>query len=155
MHSSRELLDRLGRLAWLLDSAFLLPGTRFRFGLDALLGLIPGLGDALGVLVSSYIIREAARAGAPTSVLMRMALNVAVEGLFGLIPVAGDIFDAAWKANQRNVALLEAVVENPRRAARSSTVVVGLALIGLVLLLALIAFLGFFVMRAVWQALTG
>ncbi|MGZ8156941.1 MAG: DUF4112 domain-containing protein [Burkholderiales bacterium] len=155
MHSSRELLDRLGRLAWLLDSAFLLPGTRFRFGLDALLGLIPGLGDALGVLVSSYIIREAARAGAPTSVLMRMALNVAVEGLFGLIPVAGDIFDAAWKANQRNVALLEAVVENPRRAARSSSVVVGLVLIGLVLLLALIAFLGFFVMRAVWQALTG
>ncbi|MGZ8231451.1 MAG: DUF4112 domain-containing protein [Burkholderiales bacterium] len=155
MHSSRELLDRLGRLAWLLDSAFLLPGTRFRFGLDALVGLIPGLGDALGVLVSSYIIREAARAGAPTSVLMRMALNVAVEGLFGLIPVAGDIFDAAWKANQRNVALLEAVVENPRRAARSSSVVVGLVLIGLVLLLALIAFLGFFVMRAVWQALTG
>jgi len=155
VHSSRELLDRLGRLAWLLDSAFLLPGTRFRFGLDALLGLIPGLGDALGVLVSSYIIREAARAGAPTSVLMRMVLNVAVEGLFGLIPIAGDIFDAAWKANQRNVALLEAVVENPRRAARSSSVVVGLVLIGLVLLLALIAFLGFFVMRAVWQALTG
>lgn len=155
MHSSRELLDRLGRLAWLLDSAFLLPGTRFRFGLDALLGLIPGLGDALGVLVSSYIIREAARAGAPTSVLMRMALNVAVEGVFGLVPVAGDIFDAAWKANQRNVALLEAVVENPRRAARSSSVVVGLVLIGLVLLLALIALLGFFVMRAVWQALAG
>jgi hypothetical protein len=155
VHSSRELLDRLGRLAWLLDSAFLLPGTRFRFGLDALLGLIPGLGDALGVLVSSYIIREAAHAGAPTSVLMRMALNVAVEGVFGLVPVAGDIFDAAWKANQRNVALLEAVVENPRRAARSSSVVVGLVLTGLVLLLALTAFLGFFVMRAVWQALTG
>jgi hypothetical protein len=153
VHYSRELLDRLGRLAWLLDSAFLLPGTRFRFGLDALIGLIPGLGDALGVLISSYIIREAARAGAPTSVLMRMALNVAVEGVFGLIPVAGDIFDAAWKANQRNVALLEAVVENPRRAARSSRMVVGLVLTALVLLLAAVALLGFVVMRAVWQAL--
>jgi hypothetical protein len=153
VHYSRELLDRLGRLAWLLDSAFLLPGTRFRFGLDALIGLIPGLGDAVGVLISSYIIREAARAGAPTSVLMRMALNVAVEGVFGLIPVAGDIFDAAWKANQRNVALLEAVVENPRRAARSSRMVVGLVLTALVLLLAAVALLGFVVMRAVWQAL--
>jgi hypothetical protein len=152
---SRELLYRLGRLAWLLDSAFVLPGTRFRFGLDAILGLIPGLGDALGVLVSSYIIREAARVGAPASVLFRMILNVAVEGVAGLVPIAGDVFDAAWKANQRNVALLEAHLENPRRTARASTALIALILAIAVLFLAFIAFLGFLIARAVWQAISG
>lgn len=155
MRPSPDLLRRLGRLAWLLDSAFVLPGTRFRFGLDALIGLIPGLGDALGVVISSYIIREAARAGAPPTVLARMALNVAVEGVLGLIPIAGDVFDAAWKANQRNVALLEAHSREPNRTSRSSTLVVTLVLLGLVAFLVLIAFLGFLIARAVWQMLTG
>lgn len=74
-----ELKRRLGRIAWLLDSSIPIPGMRFRIGLDAILGLIPGIGDVLGVLLSSYIVREAARAGAPPSVLTRMAWNVAVE----------------------------------------------------------------------------
>jgi hypothetical protein len=155
MRAPPDLLRRLGRLAWLLDSAFVLPGTRFRFGLDALIGLIPGLGDALGVVISSYIIREAARVGAPPSVLVRMALNVAVEGIVGLIPIAGDVFDAAWKANQRNVALLEAVSRDPKRTARSSTLVVTLVLVGLVAFLVCVAFLGFLIARAVWQAIAG
>lgn len=155
MPYSREVLERLSRIAWLLDSAFVLPGTRFRFGVDALIGLIPGLGDALGVLVSGYIIKEAARMGAPTSILLRMALNVAVEGIVGIIPFAGDIFDAAWKANQRNVALLEAHSENPRRTARASALVVALVLIGLVLFLGLMAFVGFVIVRALWQAIAG
>ncbi len=73
------------------------------------------------MVISSYIIREAARAGAPPSVLARMALNVAVEGVVGLVPIAGDVFDAAWKANQRNVALLEAHSREPRQTVRSST----------------------------------
>src|SRR5687767_7792816 len=89
---------RLARLAWLLDSAIPLPGTRFRIGIDAIIGLIPGLGDLAGVLLSSYIVREAARIGAPPSVLTRMAFNVAVEGLVGIVPFAGDVFDAVWKA---------------------------------------------------------
>jgi hypothetical protein len=150
-----DLLHRLRRLAWLLDSAFVLPGTRFRFGIDALIGLIPGLGDALGVIVSSYIIREAARAGAPPSVLARMALNVAIEGVAGLVPIAGDVFDAAWKANQRNVALLEAHAREPQRTARSSTLLVTLVILGLVVFLVFVAFLGFLIARAVWQAIAG
>jgi hypothetical protein len=84
-----------------------------------------------------------------------MALNVAIEGLAGLVPIAGDVFDAAWKANQRNVALLEAHSREPQRTARSSTLVVTLVIVGLVAFLVFVAFLGFLIARAVWQAIAG
>jgi hypothetical protein len=120
---------KLERLAWLLDSSIPIPGTRFSIGLDALIGLVPFLGDLVGVLLSSYIVGEAARLGASRSVLARMVFNVAVEGLTGLVPLAGDVFDAAWKANQRNVRLLGAWLEHPARAERSSALfVIGLGL---------------------------
>jgi hypothetical protein len=91
----------------LLDSAFLIPGTRYRFGFDALVGLVPGLGDAVGAVFSGYIILQASRLGAPRSVVTRMIANVAVDTLVGAIPLLGDLFDVAWKSNLRNVALLE------------------------------------------------
>lgn len=98
---------------------------------------MPGLGDLVGVLASSYILGQAARLGVGRGVLLRMAFNVAVEGIVGLIPFAGDVFDAAWKANQRNVRLLEQWHAEPRRARRSSW----LLLAGIVLLLgSLVAF---------------
>jgi hypothetical protein len=117
-----EIRRRLERLAWLLDSSIPIPGTRLSIGLDALIGLVPFLGDLAGVLLSSYIVGEAARAGASRSVLARMAFNIAVEGLVGLIPFAGDVFDAAWKANQRNVRLLGDWLDRPARAERSSRI---------------------------------
>ena len=116
----RETRERLRFLAWLLDSSIRIPGTRFTIGLDALIGLFPFLGDLVGVLISSYIVNEAARLGASRSVLARMAFNVGIEGVVGLIPFAGDVFDAAFKANQRNVRLLEHWLERPRRAERAS-----------------------------------
>lgn len=116
-HATRR---RLKQLAWLLDSSIPVPGTRFTIGVDALIGLFPFLGDLIGVLLSSYILGEAARLGAPRSVLMRMAVNVGLEGVVGIVPVAGDVFDAAFKANQRNVRLLEDWLDEPRRTARSS-----------------------------------
>ena len=120
---------KLERLAWLLDSSIPIPGTRFSIGLDALIGLVPFLGDLIGVVLSTYIVGEAARLGASRSVLARMVFNVAVEGLAGLVPLAGDVFDAAWKANQRNVRLLGAWLEHPARAERSSALfVIGLGL---------------------------
>jgi Domain of unknown function (DUF4112) len=125
----------LERLAWLLDSSIPIPGTRFSIGIDALIGLVPFLGDLVGVLLSSYIVGEAARLGASRSVLARMVFNVAVEGLAGLVPLAGDVFDAAWKANQRNVRLLGAWLDHPRRAERSSA----LFITGLLLALLAIA----------------
>jgi hypothetical protein len=89
---------------------------------------VPFVGDLVGVLLSSYILGEAARLGAGRSVLARMAFNIAVEGLVGLIPFAGDVFDAAWKANQRNVRLLGDWLDRPAREERSSRVfLLGLA----------------------------
>src|SRR3712207_3093220 len=117
---TNEARERLRRLAWLLDSSIPIPGTRFTFGLEALIGLFPVVGDVVGVLLSSYILREAAALGAPKSVLARMAFNVAVEGLAGMIPFAGDVFDAAFKANQRNVRLLDACLDHPQQARRAS-----------------------------------
>src|SRR5688572_3749819 len=143
---------RIARLAWLLDNSIPLPGVRFRIGLDAILGLIPGLGDVLGVLLSSYIVREAARAGAPPSVLIRMTFNVAIEGIVGIVPFAGDVFDAAWKANQRNLALFEAHLDNPRQTVKSSRVFVAALAAALVAFIALTAAAGFFIARALWQA---
>ncbi len=107
----------LRRLAWLLDEAFAIPGTNQRVGLDALLGLIPGVGDTLGALLSTYIIIEAARRGASPWTVSRMLANVAVETIIGVVPIAGDLFDVVWKANLRNVDLLGATLardEPPR-----------------------------------------
>ena len=154
MNDRESARGRIARVAWLLDNSIPLPGVRFRIGIDAILGLIPGIGDVLGVLLSSYIVREAARAGAPPSVLARMTFNVAVEGIVGMVPFLGDIFDAAWKANQRNLALFDAHLANPQRTRRSSRVFVGLMIVVLVAFLALMGAVSFFVMRAVWQAVT-
>jgi hypothetical protein len=127
--SNRQLRERLNRLAWLLDSSIPIPGTRLTVGLEVLIGLIPVVGDLIGVALSSYIIKEAHVLGVSRSILARMAFNVAVEGLVGLIPFAGDLFDAGWKANQRNVRLLNDWLDHPRQARKSSRAfVVGLSL---------------------------
>jgi hypothetical protein len=137
----------LARLAWLLDSSIPIPGTRLSIGVEALIGLVPFIGDLVGVLLSSYIVGEAARLGVSRSVLARMAFNVAVEGLVGLSPFAGDVFDAAWKANQRNVRLLNQWLERPARAERSSRLLV-LGLLGGVVALATVSvFLTFLLLR--------
>lgn len=100
-------LQRIQRLAWLLDNAIPIPGTTLRIGIDPIIGLIPGLGDAVGGLFSAYIVLEAARLGARGPTILRMCWNVLLEVVLGMIPVLGDFFDAGWKANARNIALLE------------------------------------------------
>lgn len=108
---ARARLARLRKFAWLLDAQFRLPGTRFRFGLNSLFGLAPGVGDlGLGV-VSLYLIWEARRLGAPAWLLGQMIANVAVEVAGGAVPILGDLFDMAFKANLRNLALLEQWME--------------------------------------------
>ena len=101
-------LKRVRLLSRLLDEQFRIPGTTHRVGLDGLIGLIPGVGDAAGTLLSAYILYEAIRLGAPPSVLLRMAANIGIDAVVGAIPVAGDLFDMAWKANKKNAALLHA-----------------------------------------------
>jgi hypothetical protein len=152
MEEHGQLRRRLGRIAWLLDSSIPLPGTRFRIGVDAIIGLIPGVGDLLGALLSSYIVREAARVGAPPSVLIRMAWNVAIEAVVGMVPLLGDVFDAAWKANQRNFALLEAHLDQPQRVRRSSRAFVAVLMLGLVGLFVLVGAGGYLIVRAIVNA---
>jgi hypothetical protein len=108
------------RLAHVLDSSIPLPGG-YRIGADGIIGLIPGVGDITGTLISSYIVTQAHRLGAPTTVLLRMAFNILLETLVGAVPVLGDLFDFAWKANQRNVDLLERHLDQPTRTRRQST----------------------------------
>ena len=94
-------------LGQLLDNSIPIPGTGRRIGLDAVIGLIPGVADLIGGLLSGYIVMEAARAQVPTATLVRMLANVGIDTLLGVIPGLGDIFDAAWKSNTRNVILLQ------------------------------------------------
>jgi hypothetical protein len=105
--SKRARLQRLRRLTKLLDSAFLIPGTNWRIGLDPIIGLIPGAGDLVTAALSVYIVVEAHQLGARRGTMARMVLNVAIDFLGGAIPLVGDIFDAAWKCNLRNLSLLE------------------------------------------------
>jgi Domain of unknown function (DUF4112) len=100
-------LARLRRLAWMIDAVFLLPGTRFRFGLNSVIGLLPVGGDTVLGVISLYIIYEAARLGVPKHKLARMLANVGVEVLGGSVPIVGDLFDMALKANLRNLAIIE------------------------------------------------
>ena len=128
----------LRRLAWLLDEAIAIPGTNQRVGLDPLLGLIPGVGDVLGALLSTYIIVEAARSGATPWTVARMLANVAIDTVIGVVPIAGDLFDAVWKANLRNVDLLvDTLARNepprdPRGVLRLAVFLIGGTMLALV-----------------------
>lgn len=124
----------------MLDEAIRIPGTNIRIGLDALLGLLPGGGDLAAGVFSGLIILQAARAGAPTPVLTRMLGNVLLDVVVGTIPLLGDVFDVAWRANVRNVRLLDAWLDRPVATKRASAFTVG----GILLLLLLV------IVLAVW-----
>jgi hypothetical protein len=113
--STDETLERLDRLAKLLDSAFLIPGTNIRFGFDALIGLVPVVGDMITTAISSWLIYEANRLGISRFALWRMMGNVAIDGLVGSVPLLGDAFDVAFRANRRNVAILRDQLAKRRR----------------------------------------
>jgi hypothetical protein len=100
-------LDRLRRLSRLFDSAFQIPGTRFRFGLDPIIGLFPGIGDLASPVMTILILWHGVAARLPKIVLARMVLNAAIDAGLGAVPIVGDVFDFAWKANDWNLALLE------------------------------------------------
>lgn len=122
-HKPNETLQRMNRaeidaavmrveaLARLMDSAFEIPGTKIRMGLDGIIGLVPVLGDLITSLISSYIIWEAKNLGASRFTLMRMAGNVAIDTVVGIVPVLGDAFDVAFRTNMKNLALLKRHLE--------------------------------------------
>lgn len=106
MDHARER-DRLRRLAWWMDERFVIPGIGKRVGLDGLVGLVPGIGDTAALLAAAYIVYHGMRMGAPRPVIGRMIANVVVDYVVGSVPVVGDVFDIAFKANRRNVDLLD------------------------------------------------
>lgn len=111
-------LQRLQTVADILDSAFLIPGTKQRVGIDAIIGLIPGLGDILTTVLSSYIIWEARNLGVSRLALARMIANLGIHAAFGSVPLVGDLFDAFFRVNQRNMRILRSHME--RTSARQS-----------------------------------
>jgi hypothetical protein len=128
----------LNILADWLDAKFRVPGLGIRFGIDALLGLLPGVGDAASALASLYILSAASRAGVSRATVARMGLNIGLDAVVGAIPLLGDLFDVYWKANQRNVALLQrhlqAAPEQTRRLNRRDRGFVALLIVTLGLL---------------------
>ncbi len=108
MKPSHPSLERLRHIANLMDSAVTIPLLRKKVGLDPLLGLLPGGGDALGLLLSSYALWVAFELGLPRIVMMRIVVNIVLDWLIGLIPVVGDVADIFWKANQMNLQIVEA-----------------------------------------------
>lgn len=139
----------------MLDEAIRIPGTNIRIGLDALLGLLPGGGDVAGGLLSGLIILQAARDGAPATVLGRMLGNVALDVVAGAVPLLGDIFDVAWRANTRNIRLLQSWRERPVATKRSSRVTVSVILLALVLLIALAVWGSIALFGALFESLRG
>lgn len=133
----------LRRFATLMDEAFVIPGTRMRFGLDAVVGLVPGIGDIVGAMMSTWIIAGALRHRVPATVILRMIGNIVIDLVFGSIPIAGDVFDFLYEENVKNMRLLERHRDRrrPPRSAASIALVLAL-IIGSLLLLALLLLAG-------------
>ena len=138
-------------MARLLDSAVLVPGTSFRFGLDPILGLIPGLGDIVSPLFTAGIIWQARDLGIPRVVIMRMIINAAIDTLVGLVPILGDLFDFAWKSNNMNLALLEQHAYEELRPSAGDWTLVILS----IALLAVIAAVPFLMLGWLLNAISG
>lgn len=139
-------MDALRRAAWVLDSLFELPVVKVRVGLDAIAGLVPGLGDLTTPIFSSYLLLQAFRMRVPKVILLRMLLNVGLDALVGLVPILGDLFDIGFKANMRNMALVERHADPLQKPTRGDylfvavilALVVGIAMLPIVLFLMLL-----------------
>jgi len=133
-------LEALRNVAQMLDSAFVVPGTSYRFGLDPILGLVPGLGDLVSPLFTIGILWQARELALPRIVQLRMIFNVAIDSLVGAVPLLGDLFDFAWKANKMNLALLERHAQEERPASAGDWLFV-ILMVALVVLVAVIPFI--------------
>ena len=140
--AAQRALSRYTLITHLLDQAARVPGTTFRFGLDAIIGLIPGFGDAFVALVGMYGLVVARQLGAPASIQLRMLGNLGLDTIVGSIPLFGDLFDFAFKANTRNRVLLERWLMSPHATHRTSAL----------LLLAFFALLVLMIAGAIWVA---
>lgn len=136
-------LVALRKFARIMDEAFPLPGTNIRVGLDAVIGLIPGIGDVVGGVLSTWIVAGALRHRVPARIIARMVLNICIDLLFGAVPVAGDVFDFLFEENMRNMRLLE-LHRDRRRPPRSTTQIafVAVLILGFIITVALLMVAG-------------
>lgn len=136
--NNRQELKGLEGLARLMDAQFRIPGTNIRFGVDGIIGLVPGVGYFFSFLISSYLLMMASNKGASGFVMARMTLNTVIDALIGAIPFAGDIFDIAFKANQRNVRLLQQHFGEGKHQGGSRKVIIPLVIVLLLVFVGLI-----------------
>lgn len=134
MAEPSSAVSRARGLARVLDDLIRIPGTNLRLGLDPIIGLIPGVGDMLGGLMSGYILLVAAQEGVPASVLTRMLGNIALDSFVGIVPVVGDLFDVGVKSNRRNVDLLDHYLSTPTKTKAASRGIVALIVLAAILL---------------------
>ncbi len=138
-------------LALIMDDFLRIPGTRFRFGLDPVIGLIPGLGDTASALVSAMALIQAARRGVPKILLARMSMNILVNELVGIFPVVGDAFSFWFKSNARNYKLLQTHIGEPTRSRKSDWIFVVGVLVVLFLVVCVGLFVSIFVLRSIFE----
>lgn len=150
-HPQASKVRQLRKLSNLLDDAVRVPGTSYGVGIDPLLGLIPGGGDFLGGLISVYIVFSAAMMGLPRETLTRMASNIVFDSLAGTVPVFGDLFDVAWKANSKNMDILESHLKSSQVSQSSDRWFIILLLGGLILFIIAIAALGVLIISLLVQ----
>ena len=139
---NEEKLLRLKLLSKRLDDSIKIPGTNQKFGIDAIVGIIPILGDFIGVIFSTYIMYSGIKMGVSSKIVKKMAANIAIEFVIGSIPIIGDIFDALWKANKRNVELIEeATIENQENYRLNYLIMASLIVLILSLILVILGWL--------------
>ncbi len=131
-------LAQLRQLSNLWDQAIGIPGTKWRIGLESIIGLLPIGGDWIGLVMSSYILFHAVKFNLPRSVMVRMVLNVLIDAIVGAVPILGDLFDTTWKANTKNVNLLEAHLKSPQKSHKADKLALWLLFFGCILLVVIL-----------------
>ena len=135
-----EKLIRLKRLSERLDNTFTIPGTKYKIGIEALIGAVPIIGDLIGGILASYIMYSGMKMGAPPRIIARMAVNIAIDFAIGSIPIVGDLFDFVWKANKKNVELIEETTLLNEETNKINYLIVATLIVGLIaIILAMLA----------------
>jgi hypothetical protein len=154
-HIKSAALQRVQTVSRLLDNALAIPGTQFRVGIDPILGLLPGAGDWLSAILSVYLILESMRFGLPAKTLLQMLINLLADAAVGTFPIVGDLLDLTFKANHRNVKLLEAHIQNPKPPQLIDRVVMVLAIVLLIAFLIAVTSIAYMVIDGLLSLVRG
>lgn len=155
LEAQTSTVRRLRRFSYLLDSAIRIPGTPYRIGIDPLLDILPIGGDFIGTALSIYIVIEAARMGVSRPILVQMVTNILLDTAIGTVPVLGTVADAVWKANGKNIDLLETELQIPQSQKKADWLFVALLIGGLLIAIVVLAAISVMILRWIWTAVFG